>query len=123
MTLIASGGSAVQYLRELNETCGELLKEKQAKVFIAAICGLYTGIKELDDVIEEVPFDAEVIVSDSLTESDQCFSRKSEIFSSPQDREKAKGIALGIGRKLEKKAPLGFRDSQLLVVFHGQLSQ
>ena len=120
--IIASGGSAVQYLREFNETCGELLKEKQVKVFIAAICGLHTGIKELDDAIEEVPFDAEVIVSDSLAESDQCFSQcfseKSEIFSSPQDLEKAKGIALKIGRQIEKKTPLGCQDNQLLVVFH-----
>lgn len=116
--IIGSGTSAVQNLDELNEKCGELLRAKQVKVFIAAICGLHTGIKKLEYAIEKVPFDAEVIVSDSLTESDQCFSNESEIFPSPQDREKAEGIALKNGKKLENKIPLGFQNSQLLVVFY-----
>ena len=116
--IIASGVSTVEYLSQLNEKCGELLKEKQVKVFISAICGLHMGIENLQNAIEKIPFETEVFVSDYLTESDQCFSEKSEIFSSPQDRGKAKRIALGIGQQIEKKTPLGFQDSQLLVVFY-----
>ena len=115
--IIASGDSAVESLSELNENCGELLKEKQVKVFISAICGLHIGIEKLQVAINNVPFDAEVLVSDPLTETDRCFSDESEVFTSPNDREKAKGIALEIGKKLEKKCPLGFQDNQLLVVF------
>ena len=116
--IIGSGTSAVPNLDELNEKCGELLKEKQVKVFISAICGLHIGIEKLQDAIAKVPFETEVFVSDYLTESDQCFSDESEIFPSPEDHEKAKGIALEIGKKLEKKTPLGFQNGQLLVVFH-----
>ena len=116
--IIGSGTSAVPNLDELNGKCGELLKEKQVKVFISAICGLHIGIEKLQDAIEKVPIETEVFVSDYLTESDQCFSDESEVFPSPEDREKAKGIALEFGKKLEKKTPLGFQNSQLLVVFH-----
>ena len=116
--IIASGDSAVGHLSELSEKCGELLKEKQVQVFISAICGLHIGIEKLQSAIEKVSFETEVFVSDYLTESDQCFSEESEIFSSPQDRENAKGIALEIGKQIEKKTPLGFQDSQLLVVFY-----
>lgn len=116
--IIASGDSTIEYLSELNEKCGELLKEKQVKVFISAICGLYIGIEKLKNAIEKVPFEAEVFVSDDLTKTNQCFSDESEIFPSPQDREKAKGIALEIGKQIEKKIPLGFQDNQLLVVYY-----
>ena len=115
--IIGSGTSAVPDLDQLNEMCGELLKEKQVKVFISAICGLHIGIEKLQAAIEKVPFEAEVFVSDSLTEADQCFSYESEVFPSLKDRETAKGIALEIGKQLEKKTPLGFQNSQLLVVF------
>jgi len=115
--LVGSGTTAVADLNKLNESCGELLKQKQVKVFISAICGLRLGIEKLEDAIKKVPFEAKVLVSDYLTEADQCFSNESEVFPSPKDRKKAKDIAFEIGKKLEKKTPLGFQNNQLLVVF------
>ena len=116
--IIASGGSAVESLRKLNEICGVLLKEKEAMVFISSICSLQRGREKLENAINEVPFEAEVIVSDPLTEADQCFSEKSEVFNSPEDRNKAKQIARDYGKKLQKPQPLGYKNGQLLVVFH-----
>ncbi|MBI1930750.1 ATP-binding protein [Candidatus Poribacteria bacterium] len=116
--IIASGDSAVEFLDNLNSTCGELIAETQTKVFISAICGFRIGVEKLEAAIEKIPFDAEVIVSDILTEVDQCFSEESEIFPSAVDRGKAKQIALAYGKKIQSKQPLGYQDSQLLVVFH-----
>ena len=115
--IIGSGTTAVSDLNRLNKMCGELLNENEVKVFITAICGLHTGLDKLQTAITEVPFETEVFVSDSLTEAAQCFSDESEVFPSPKDRETAKGITLEIGKRLEKKTPLGFQENQLLVVF------
>ena len=117
--IIASGNSAVCSLNTLNEICGELLEKQEVKIFISAICGLYhIGIENLENAIENVPFEAEVIVSDLLTEKDQCFSPVSEVFGSSDERERAKRIVLEYGKLLQKKHPLGYEDSQLLVAFH-----
>lgn len=116
--IIASGNSAVASLNTLNDQCGTLLEEQKIKVFISAICGFHMGIERLEDAIEKVPFEAEVIVSDLLTEIDQCFSFTSEIFSSSDDRNRAKQIVLEHGRLLTKRHPLGYEDTQLLVAFH-----
>ncbi len=116
--IIASGESAVDLLNELYEKCGKIIADKEVKVFISAICGFRIGVEKLEAAIEKIPFDAEVIVSDILTEVDQCFSEESEIFPSAVDRGKAKQIALAYGKKIQSKHSLGYQDSQLLVVFH-----
>ncbi len=116
--IIASGESVVGSLNKLNNTCGELIRDKQVKVFISVICGLHIGIKKLEDAINDVPFDAEIIVSDYLDEADQCFTDQSKIFGSPSDRDRAKQIALEYGKKLKERPPLGYRNSQLLVAFY-----
>ena len=116
--IIASGNSAVASLNTLNDQCGKLLEKQKIKIFISAICGLHIGIKKLEDAIEEVPFEAEVIVNDLLTEIDQCFSSTSEIFISSDERNRAKQIVLEHGKLLTKRYPLGYENSQLLVAFH-----
>ena len=114
--IIGSGDSAVESLNRLNTMCGELIHDKQITVFISAICGLHLGKERLENAIKKVPFNAEVIVSDLLTEADQCFSDQSEVFSSPSERDRAKRIALEYGKKL-KERPFGYKNSQLLVAF------
>ena len=116
--IIASGNSAVESLNTLNDQCGKLLEKQKVTVFISAICGLHIGIKKLEDAIEKVPFEAEVIVGDPLTEIDQCFNFTSEVFSSSDERNRAERIVLEHGKLLQKKYPLGYENSQLLVAFH-----
>lgn len=115
--IIGSGLTAITHFDNLNSKHGALLKEKQIKVFVTAICGLDTGVEKVREAIKKAPFAVEVVVSDDLAKSDQCFSDESEVFPSPKDRETAKDIAFQIGKKLEKKNPLGYQDNQLLAVF------
>ena len=115
--IIASGDSAVGDLNQLN-TIGASIHDKQVTVFIAAVCGLHTGIEKLEDAIGEVPFDVQIIVSDILAEADQCFNPQASVFSSSDEQNRAKRIVLEYGEQLEKKYPLGYNDNQLLVVFH-----
>ena len=116
--IIGSGGSAVASLNNLDAMCGKLISGNEVTVFISAICGLHTGIDKLEKAIAKVPFDAEVVDADRLTEADQCFTKRSEVFSSEGERDSAKQIALQKGKELERKQPLGYDNSQLLVAFH-----
>ena len=91
--IIGSGGSTVKSLNQLNRLCGSLIRDEEVKVFILAICGLHIGTEKLEDAINRVLFDAEVIVSDCLTQADQCFTDQSKIFNSSEDQNKAEKIA------------------------------
>ena len=118
--IIASGDSVREYLNELNGLCGELIRDKQLMVLICAVCGLRLGIENVKDAAEDASLSAQVrvVVSDILDETDRCFSNQSEIFNSPEERHQARDIATGYGRNLVRNAPLGYNDSQLLVVFY-----
>ncbi len=115
--IIASGASAVKDFNNLNRKYGELIKQKQTKILISAICGLQSGKEKLEEAIKEGTFEAKVIVNDILTEEDQCFSQQSGVFSSSDERNRARQIAWNYGKRLEKKHPLGYDSGQLLVVF------
>ena len=116
--IIASGKSAIDHLKYFNTKYGTTIKETDITVFIFAICGLQSGIDALENFIKkEVPFKTEVKAIDLLSESDQCLSLQSKIFSSTKERDQAKYIAEQYGKKLDRQRPLGYNNSQLIVVF------
>ena len=99
--IIASGKSAIDHLKYFNTEYGTTIKETDITVFIFAICGLQSGIDALENFIKkEVPFKTEVKAIDLLSESDQCFSLQSKIFSSTKERDQAKYIAEQYGKNL-----------------------
>ena len=116
--LIASGDTAIASLNKLNKMCGALIQTKKVKVFVSAICGLDIGDRNLQSAMPTVPFDVEVNICDYLLYSEQCFNNSSQVFNSPDERIKSKGIARNYGIELVKNSPLGYNDCQLLVVFH-----
>ena len=117
--IIASGGTAEAHFNWLNEKHGELIRNQGLMVFIASVCGLRLGIKRVEDTVQDASLSGQfsVVVGEILDETDQCFSKQSNIFSSPEDRRIARGIAEEYGKKLEKGHPLGYDNGQLLVVF------
>ena len=116
--IIASGKSAIDYLKNFNVKYGTTLKKKDITVFIFSICSLQSGIDALENFIKkEVPFKTTVKAADLLSESDQCFSSQSKIFSSSKELEQAKHIAEQYGKRLDRQRPFGYNNSQLIVVF------
>ena len=117
--IIASGDSIRRDLKELNELCGESIRNNQLRVLICAVCGLRLGIENAKEAAENASLSAQVriVVSDILDETDCCFSDQSSIFNSSEERHQARSIAEEYGRKLVKNAPLGYHDNQLFVVF------
>jgi hypothetical protein len=116
--IIASGGTTVEGLRQLNNICGDLLSTRKIKVVASAICGFQDGIDLIESEAKKLPFQAEVFICDLLAEEDQCFSSKSKVFDCDRTRSEAQQIAYNYGYKLVSKMPLGYQGNQLLITFH-----
>lgn len=115
---IGSGKSAAD---GINNTLIPLLDQHIAdwrdRVFVcsAAIVGFGTGS---DLIRAQIPDEIETVVANVLDESDRAFSPSGHIFDSLEERERAKELASRFGAHLEKKHPLGWEDSQALIVFY-----
>lgn len=116
--IIASGGTVVEGIRQLNESCGKLLADRKIKVVPAAICGFEDGLELIESEAKRLPFQVDPFVCDLLTEKDKCFSSEGKIFAEESDLVKARQIAHDYGYKLVKKMPLGYKDNQLLITFY-----
>ena len=116
--IIASGGSIIDGIENLNRMCGETIATRNIKVVIATICGLESGREAIENKVEsEIPFNVEIYICDILDDSNRCFTNKSLVFDNEQERQKAKEIAQKYGVKLQSRQPLGFDGGQLLIVF------
>lgn len=116
--IIASGGSIIDGIENLNRICGETIGKRNIKVVIATICGLESGREAIERKVEsEIPFKVEIYICDTLDDSNRCFTDNSLVFDDEGERRRAKEIAQRYGVKLQKRQPLGFDGGQLLVVF------
>lgn len=116
--IIASGGSIIDGIENLNRRCGEILRRRNIKVVVATICGLESGREAIERKVEsEIPFKVEIYICDTLDDSNRCFTDNSLVFDDQGERQRAKEIAQRHGVKLQKKQPLGFDGGQLLIVF------
>ena len=112
--IVATGTTAIENLQTLDRHCGRDIMKKQVKVVLGFICGQKEGIDKVESEIANLQFTASCYVCDPL---DKCFDEDSNIFSSKAELRKAKEITLQYGKLLQKNHPLGYEDSQLLVVF------
>ena len=112
--IIGSGNTIIEGLQNLNSRCGAILKSRGIRVIVANICGLESGREAIESI--KYDFDFDIYICDVLSNSDRCFSEESSIFS-VEERKQARDIAHKYGSKLQKRQPLGYADSQLLIVF------
>lgn len=125
---IGTGDSACEYFKELVSEHGEILKRlsnepgemegtKKLQIFFIAICGFQKAQDKIEKVLNELEFSVKIHICDPLSEEDKVFSEKSKIFTSESERNEAKEIAYEYGSNLVKKAPLGYGDCQVAIVF------
>ncbi|MDQ3706642.1 MAG: ATP-binding protein [Chloroflexota bacterium] len=88
--------------------------KKRVLLVYAAVAGYEEGIEHLND---QLSTDLIIVCRDILTVADKAFSHENDIFSTFEDRERAREIAHRIGSVLEPKMPLGWENSQALIVF------
>lgn len=104
--IIGSGDQATRFAREK-------LSDIQVVKYYLALFAFEDGLKK---VSEQAGF-KKVIAAKTLKEEDKAFSSKSRYFSDPEVRERLKAICRKYGEKLYPGNPLGYEDSQSLLVF------
>lgn len=96
-----------------------LRKANSAGIRIILIClvGFAEARARVVDFIEKSGLDAFVYFCDELGPEDRAFSEQSTIFNDPVERESAKQVAESKGVALEPRGPLGYANTQALLVF------
>lgn len=117
--IIGSGKSICDNLGDLfnDDEIIEALTENPVKIFIGIICGFQKAKAKLERKIKSLKRDIEIHICDILDDTDICFSDSSKFFPDSSSRLEAKAVCYEFGSNLEPKQPLGFSDSQTLIVF------
>jgi len=87
------------------------------RVFFVAVCGFERGMHYIQEHLRSDVGQLNVHFCDPLDESDSCFRDQSKVFPDQNERSRAREIAETRGTLLCKPAPLGYSDSEALVVF------
>lgn len=117
---IGTGRTAIRHFEEFFERHGnaaELMENHRISVWYATVSGTSDGIYELRRFFEATPVKVAVISIDELGPESRAFSTSSPFWVDEEERKLAEEIATSFGKRLEGRAPLGFGDTQGLVVF------
>ena len=115
--IIGTGQTAIETLKEFGDKLSKVLRATKIPIFLLTICGFEKAKAEVESFLEERQMPVTLHVCDLLSEGDRAFSSVSNAFFSTAERDRAKEVAYSFGLALEKKWPLGYGDSQALVVF------
>jgi hypothetical protein len=115
--LLGSGDQASDFLNNLDTKVGDLLRKHETKVVFIALCGFAAAQRRVADAIDRLVLPIELHICDTLGEDDRCFSEQSRIFPDAGERAEALGIAESVGKRLQRRQPLGYRNVQGTVVF------
>ena len=117
---VGTGQTAIRQFKdflEQNPDCVEMIKQRDIDVWYVAVAGTREGIGALRRFLETTPIRVNVTCGDELDDDDKAFSTESPIWVDSRERELAREIAMSFGKRLEGRAPLGFGDTQGLIVF------
>ncbi len=95
------------------------LLERDIRVFYVVVAATEDGIVHVRRSLESGTVPITVYAGDQLGEDSKAFSGSSSIWLNAGERELAEEIARSVGDRLEARAPLGFGNTQGLVVFEG----
>lgn len=90
---------------------------KGIRTIVIAIAGFVQAQSRITEFIHNNNLDAVVHFCDPLGEEYMAFSNRSRIFPNPIDRNRARDVAEQKGVALFSDHPLGYQDTQALVVF------
>lgn len=114
---VGTGGSLMHWVSELNGPNYRTLRDKNLKTVIIVITGFVDSLDSIEEGLVSINENNRLYIIDQLDDTDRAFSSTSPIWDTDAERVEAKGIAISCGERLEAKIPLGFGDSEALVVF------
>lgn len=95
----------------------KLLAARNIKLHVVAVCGSSLAREQLLENFSGHGFPFDVTFGTELAESEKAFSKSSSIWESEEERHRAQELARIRGLELDRKQPLGYDNSQALVVF------
>ena len=114
---IGTGRTAPRELRTILLPIADLLAQRHIDVLVVAVTGFSDAAAKIDRALAKIVRRSRVSICDPLSESDKCFSEKSQILPDEAKRVRAREIVASYGRKVTKQNPLGFGNCQALVAF------
>ena len=117
---IGTGRTAMRHFGEFLERhkeVAELVNDHQISVWYATVAGTIDGIHELRRFFDSASVNVKVVAADELGDDTRAFSSDSPLWVDSEERDLAEEIATSYGKRLKGRAPLGFGDTQGLVVF------
>jgi hypothetical protein len=114
---VGTGKSAVGYLQEIDSLIFDIVNDRKIRVVFAAVVAYIDGWAAVEKISDNLNMSISIHACDILNETAKCFSEKSSIFPSIDERENAKEITLKYGKLLEKNCPLGYGNLEMAVVF------
>jgi hypothetical protein len=114
---VGTGTSASDNFTKLNTQVRGTLTRAGLRVEFIAAAGFQPGVDKLEERLADLQLPVRVSVLEVLGDEDRCFHERSRIFPEPEEREFAKRLLMSIGRGLAPRSPVGFGDSQAVVVF------
>lgn len=116
--IIGSGTTAKENIKKyFTPAFCETLRQKEIIVVFGFITGFSESKEIIENELEQLHLNFSVELVDILNENDKCFSQGSKIFMNESEMERAKSICLQKGEILERKHPLGYSNSELLIAF------
>lgn len=88
------------------------------RIIVIALVGFSQAREYIERYIEQAGLDADVYFCDELGAEHKAFSPSSLVFPDPAERDLARQVAEAKGVELERRIPLGYKDTQGLVVFY-----
>lgn len=114
---VGTGNQISQELRGLDERISQIVNEKRIRVVIILVAATTEGLRQIDELRNQLQMFVEVYVGDILGDEDLCFNPASRFFASDVQREYARQIARKYGEILWPDNPLGYGEQGLAVVF------
>lgn len=119
--IAGTGETLVANLKEFVAEHADWLKERSAPVVVVVMAGTPDAQLKLEQFTTSAMENYEVKVHfricDPLAVTAYAFDDESDLWESSAERDTAKSLAYRLGTHLYPKAPLGFGDRGLLVVF------
>lgn len=115
--LLGSGQQACEFLKELDAKVGGMLENRGVKCVFVTLCGFGEAERRVTETIERLRMPVDMHICDPLGEEERCFSDRSTAFPDTAERVEARGIAESVGKRLQRRQPLGYGGVQATVVF------
>lgn len=116
---IGTGSQAIDFFTKIADWFTKVQRELSLgpRTFLVAIAGFEHAKDRVETELARLGVQTNVHICDPIGPEDKCFAENNRIFEDERSRREALEIALREGRKLWPEHPLGFEDSQCLIVF------